>query len=56
MVWFDAGELSEMPTRSASSLAAEKWADELRQVQRRREDSAFYDRVIRRHPMRFPLP
>lgn len=51
LVWFDANELSEMPPRSRQDLSAERWGDELREIQRRREDSAFFTRIMLRHPM-----
>lgn len=49
MMWFDAGELDEMPKRATEDVAADKWQDELRQMRRRREDSDFYTRMILRH-------
>lgn len=48
LMWFDAGELDELPRRSPDSLAAEAWQDELRQMQRRRADSEFFAGLIRR--------
>ena len=47
-MWFDAGELDALPVRDAESLPAEQWQDELRRMQRRREDSEFYGRIIAR--------
>jgi Zn-finger nucleic acid-binding protein len=51
MMWFDAGELEELPKRTAQGIAADKWADELRQMQRRREDREFYTLFMLRHPI-----
>jgi len=48
MMWFDAGELAAIPKRAAGELAADKWEDELRQMQRRRTQSEFYRRLLRR--------
>lgn len=49
VVWLDAGELEQIPKRTAASLKAEKWEEELRAMQRRRRDSEFYGRIIRWH-------
>jgi len=48
LMWFDAGELDALPVRDADGLAAEQWQDELRRMQRRREDSEFYARILSR--------
>ena len=50
LVWLDAGELDEMPKRSAASLTSERWEEERRAAQRRREDGDFYTTIMRRHP------
>jgi Zn-finger nucleic acid-binding protein len=49
MVWFDAGELDELPKRTPAMIAGDRWAEELRQMRRRREDSEFYTRIMQRH-------
>ena len=49
IAWFDAGELKSMPRKTAEEIGRERWAEELRGFQRRRAESAFYDRLIRRH-------
>lgn len=54
VMWFDADELSQMPTRSREDIGAERWGTELRDVQRRREDSEFFARIGRRHLFGFP--
>lgn len=48
MMWFDAGDLEELPRRSDDALAAARWQEELRQMQRRRENRECYARLIRR--------
>ena len=53
MSWFDAGEFEQMPSRAAADIAAEKWQEELRRMQARRDESEFYAQLIRRPYMRF---
>lgn len=47
-IWFDADELGELPKRPVSEIKNEKWTEELRQMQRRREDREFYQRMANR--------
>jgi Zn-finger nucleic acid-binding protein len=50
MIWFDAGELNKMPERSESELLDERWKNELRDWQARRERKAAERRAdTRRH-------
>lgn len=48
VVWFDAEEIGDMPRRTAQDLADSRWAEEKRDMQRRRADSEFYDRLLQR--------
>lgn len=55
MIWFDAGELEEMPHRSADEISAERkaesWARERREWRRKRDrDEAFLWWLGRRYP------
>jgi Zn-finger nucleic acid-binding protein len=54
MMWFDADELAQMPSRSEADIASESWGAELRDVQRRRESSEFFARIDRRHWFGWP--
>jgi Zn-finger nucleic acid-binding protein len=59
LVWFDAGELEEMPKRTEAEIAAEqkaeRWAQELRDWQRRREDDEAFLSWLRGHRWAFPI-
>ncbi|HXQ21066.1 MAG TPA: hypothetical protein VN812_05285 [Candidatus Acidoferrales bacterium] len=47
-MWFDVGELDAIPKRAANEIVVEKWKEELRHMQRRRENGDFYARMILR--------
>jgi Zn-finger nucleic acid-binding protein len=55
LMWFDAGELEAMPHRSTEAIAAEqkaeRWTQEQRQWQRRRESDEAFLTWLRRHPV-----
>jgi len=49
MIWLDADELDELPERTERDRKDERWKEELRRIQRRREDRNFYGGITRRH-------
>ncbi len=55
LMWFDAGELADMPHRSAAELEearrAEAWAQEQREWRQRRERDEEFVTWLRRHPI-----
>lgn len=57
MMWFDAGELEEMPRRSSSEISAETDAEdrerERREWRRRIESQEEFLLWLRRHPVGF---
>src|SRR6266403_4508662 len=59
LVWFDAGELDELPHRSAESIAAEEKANrrmrERREWRRRREADEAFVTWLQRHPVYVPF-
>lgn len=54
-MWFDAGELADMPHRSAAEVQdarkAEAWAQERREWRQRRERDEDFVTWLRRHPI-----
>ncbi len=58
LVWFDAGELDEMPHRSPESIVAEEKANrrtqERREWQRRRDADEAFITWLQRHPIATP--
>lgn len=48
MIWFDADELGQLPKRSSGAIKRDQWQEELRQMQKRREDREYYARIAMR--------
>ncbi len=57
LMWFDAGELDEMPHWSAAEIesaqTADAWAQERREWRRRRDRDEEFLRWLIRHPVSF---
>jgi len=53
LIWFDAGELQEVPPQSERERADRRWAKEIAEQRRRRRRQSTWNAILRRH--RFPV-